>query len=782
MPALSPGTIKDLERSGLTKATVEASGIRDEATDATVNALLSERYHVKGFVLPYFDLAGKELSFYRVKVLESLNGAKPAKYLQPKTSSTHLYVHPLILDLVANWATDPDSVLFITEGEKKALAGLQAGLPIIAVGGVYNWRTHVHTIERGYVRDEAKASTRIIHLDDRGEKAYRMEVAPELDGIEWAGRKVILLFDSDAETNPEVQRAAFELANWLGDKGAEPRQISLAGRLTSDGKVGLDDLLLADPSFAGSLLDPDWRAAEGFRPLPRDPLEWVSGQLNSGRVTRATQDRVAQFAIDWLDANGTRFMGVDGTYYFFDSATRVLHDFHPGTNLNTLRETSFGHLLVEQLGLDPADNSTVGRLIGRYPLGAPIITPHRVLAQNVPTNPDVIYYQISDADVIRVSKDGLEFVSNGDEDVLFYSGGVEPMDLDRLERDCNSWKPKQPLWYDALSTLNLDPLGELDLEQSRRLLTVLCYLSPWLNRWRGLMLPLEIAVGEANSGKTFQYNLRRGVLTGRTSLQGLPDDFRSWVAAVGAAPALWVCDNLGNVRSDYWHRLNDELARLITDPEPSIELRQLYTTATTLRVPVNTAFAITTVRNPFTAPDVLQRSLLYHLAAIPVGKRDPDWYVGRMKARSKWVAEHLNYLHRFLSLVDTDWEHNFQSGYRLVHFEQAVLLMGRALGWDMTKVVAGLPGVVAATVAEYDPVIEALSILVEEWNKPRRDCNMRDVLDWVEMDPGGRFSAIRQFANEIILGKYVTSHRYDIEQATGVTVIKADRGVTLVLP
>jgi hypothetical protein len=630
------------------------------------------------------------------------------------------------------------------------------------------------------IRVEDKPSARVVHLDDRGEKTYRTSVAPEFDAIAWEGREVVLIFDSDAELNDEVQRATFELSNWLDDRGARTVQISLANRIpgrSPGDKLGLDDLLVLDPTFGKDLQDPEWRAREGFRALPSDPHAWVRDQLNAGRTTRATQERVSHLAISWLDANGTRFMGVDGTYYYFDAETRILHDFRPGNNLASLRETSFGHLLVEQLGLDPVDSATLGRMIGLFPLGAPTISPYRVLAQT-PTQPDVIYYQLSDADVMRISAEGLEIISNGDDDVLFHRGVVEPIDLDVLADACDKWKqPAKPLWYKALSTLNVAPMGELSADESLQLLTCLCYMSPWLNRWRGLMLPLEIAVGEANSGKTFMYNLRKGVLTGQPSLAGLPDDFRSWVAALGSAQAMWICDNLGNVRSDYWHRLNDELARLITDPAPSIELRQLYTTATTFRVPVTSTFAITTIRNPFTAPDVLQRSLLFTLSAIPIGERDPDWYSERMKRRTEWIAEHLNVIQLFLKLAKIRWQSNFKSGFRLVHFEQALLLIGQSLGWDLTKVVAGLAGVVSATVATYDPVVEGLLTFIDEWKWARRRVTAQEIIDWVEDDPGERFTALRQFDNVIPLLKYVNSHKYDIEQSLGITTTKED-GVT----
>lgn len=791
--SLTPETLRDLERSGLTKKTIASSGIQDGATDDAVGVLLRDKYKVTGFVIPYVSVDRSPSKFYRVKVLSSLNGHEPPKYLQPRGAGNHLYTPSSISDIEPDWAKDASVTLYLTEGEKKALSAIQAGLPTIAVSGVFSWRTHLHTLERGVVRVEDKPSAKIVHLDDRGEKAYRTQVAPEFSDIEWKDREVVLIFDSDATTNSEVQRAAFELANWLAERGAVTRQISLADRVSpavlrragrsESEKLGLDDVLSLDPSFSDHLIDPEWRDSEGFRPLPSDPHEWVTEQLNSGRTTRDTQERVAQFAIDWLDANGTRFMGADGTYYFFDNETRVLHDFILGkSGVGAVRETSFGHLLMEQLSLDPVDASTLGRLIGLFPLGARVISPNRVLAQS-PDQPDVIYYQLSDADVMKVSSDGLEFLSNGDDDVLFYKGAIEPFDLDVLASACEEWKrPKVPLWYKALSTLNLTPMGDLDLEQTLRLLTCLFYVSPWLNRWRGAMMPLEIAVAEPNSGKSFLMNLRKGILTGRPSLSGLPNDYRDWVATVSAAPAMWICDNLGNVKTDYWHRLNDELARLITDPAPSIEMRQLYTTATTFRVPINSSFAITTIRNPFTAPDILQRALVYGLSAIPNGKRDPDWYTDRLSHRPEWVAEHLNVLHLFLKLARSKWQANFKTGYRLVHFEQAILLAGEVLGWDMREIVDGLAGVVAATVAQYDPVIEAFTTFIDEWDRGRKRIHLREVNAWVEQDPGERFTALRQFANEITLSKYVLSHKYDLEQSAGVKIIRENNEYILILP
>jgi len=294
------------------------------------------------------------------------------------------------------------------------------------------------------------------------------------------------------------------------------------------------------------------------------------------------------------------------------------------------------------------------------------------------------------------------------------------------------------------------------------------------------MTPLEVAVAEPNSGKTFLYNLRKGILTGRPDLEGLPDDFRGWVSAVSAAPGLWVCDNLGGVRSDFWHRLNDELARLITDPNPTVELRQLYTTASVYRVPIQAAFAVTTIKNPFTAPDILQRSLIYHLRAIPSGKRDANWYENQLRDRTLWLAEHLLATQAFFKQVEEHWDDGYLSGFRLVNLEQSLLLMGEALGLDLKSAVAALPKMVSANVAEYDPIVEALVAFVDEWHKP--EATIGNVIEWVQMDQERRYVNIKSLDNTILLGRYISAHVYDIEQATGMQIVNKHNQRMLIMP
>jgi putative DNA primase/helicase len=59
------------------------------------------------------------------------------RYVQPSKSGVHLYVPPAAKAMLS----DPSIPLGIVEGEKKALKATQEGLPYVAIGGVWNWRT-----------------------------------------------------------------------------------------------------------------------------------------------------------------------------------------------------------------------------------------------------------------------------------------------------------------------------------------------------------------------------------------------------------------------------------------------------------------------------------------------------------------------------------------------------------------------------------------------------------------------------------------------------------------
>jgi hypothetical protein len=144
----------------------------------------------------------------RVKIFPSVRTEKGTiKYLQPRRSGVRIYFPVATLPAVLHSA-EP---VYIVEGEKKALAVAQTGLPTIGICGIEGWHL---------------AGSRDLH--------------PDLDDIGLRRRTVCLLPDGDWRTNPDVARAVHRLGEAIRNRGAEGRLI-----LVPDGFKGVDDYLAA---------------------------------------------------------------------------------------------------------------------------------------------------------------------------------------------------------------------------------------------------------------------------------------------------------------------------------------------------------------------------------------------------------------------------------------------------------------------------------------------------------------------------------------------------------
>jgi hypothetical protein len=179
---------------------------------------------VPAIILPYynpdrslaaFDRDGEPHAFCRVRYLEDPRPQgfvkqKPKRYAQPGKSGTRVYF-PRCVDWVRIIA-DVQEPVIITEGEAKALVAAYAGLPCMALGGVFNFMAGVE------------------------------DLLPELEAIKWFGREVYIVFDSDAASNPNVIAAEARLVDELMRKRSA--KVSIVRLPPSDqGKEALDTFL-----------------------------------------------------------------------------------------------------------------------------------------------------------------------------------------------------------------------------------------------------------------------------------------------------------------------------------------------------------------------------------------------------------------------------------------------------------------------------------------------------------------------------------------------------------
>lgn len=208
-----------LHQSGLTDAEGRYAGLKPLTAEQT-GKLWPGAPKQASLHLPYHDPGGKVTGFSRIRLLGPAKGfagqvEKPRRYLQAPGSGVEVYF-PHVKDL--RWTAllaDKSQALVITEGELKALSATCAGVPTLGLGGVDSWAS----------------------------KKDHEPLLKDLSAIPWEGRPVYLAYDSDALLKPQVAAAARRLAKELGGRGAKVLDATLPP--ASDGKVGLDDFLVA---------------------------------------------------------------------------------------------------------------------------------------------------------------------------------------------------------------------------------------------------------------------------------------------------------------------------------------------------------------------------------------------------------------------------------------------------------------------------------------------------------------------------------------------------------
>ncbi len=219
--AVRAATLAKLEGSLLDEDSAELMGIEAYTAEECRKALKLPAA-AAGFKIPYFTLDGTPTAFYRYRYMEdtrrgfdAMTGKKPLRYAQPASSETEVYLPPLWSEGWEGIAARVEVDLFITEGELKAACAVRHGIACIGLGGVWSFMSKKH--------------------------GHRL--LPVFKQFTLEERRVLIVFDSDAVTNPDVVAAELRLAQELTHLGAHVFIV----RLPPDEqvkKVGLDDYLV----------------------------------------------------------------------------------------------------------------------------------------------------------------------------------------------------------------------------------------------------------------------------------------------------------------------------------------------------------------------------------------------------------------------------------------------------------------------------------------------------------------------------------------------------------
>lgn len=793
---LSPYAIDDLALSGLKPSDIAARPAT--AIEIAATGMPASRVP-DGYVIPYFDFHGDPVQFYRVKVLEPTGGPK---YRAMKEQPNHIYFPP-------GWAKlmkQPEhQYVIITEGEKKAAAAVKAGFPCVALSGVDNWRNRRITMpentelkavkSRGIIVAKIPAGdSNALVMQDSGVVAVGFHDL--IDYLVQKEMQAIIIFDTDkGGLKTQVQRAAAALGYELRYRGlpiTNVRQLILPPSKKGD-KIGLDDYLMRKGTSEFAKILRACRRKRIAFPRHPNPKVFVASRLQKTRLSRKEVQDVSLSILMELETRGKRLRNIaTQDMFFFNEKTHTLLDVHLSNPRIMLHDTAFGSYLYREFNLSATDTRVVGWLASQFH-GEPGVgetQTHRVFAK-----PDdmksCIAYQLSDSHYVIITPNPKEpyiICENGSHGVLFEQGQVTSITHTAMETELEErLESKDTLWKDVLSSFNfvpLSPSAEAEgisekqlLEEGRQLAILLYYISPWLLRWKGLQLPVELVIGEPGSGKSSLYELRQSIISGYPRLSNMTNDIKDWYAGITGRGGLYVLDNIHftGATKDYQQRLSDELCRLVTEPDPHIELRKLYTNADIISLPVSVTFALTSIEQPFFTLDLIQRAAIFELQVIQAG-HDANWVqhqINRGNGRIGWVAHQLVMIHKFLkrAIHDKKWDSKYRAGHRLAHYEQALMMMADVLGMKSDWIPSALKRQTATKMSEADWTMSGIGEFVSNFKAVHGDdyaskrFSSADIVEWAEGHD--TYHKNGQMTNGWRLGKYLKSHRGTLQKTTG---------------
>src|SRR5215211_8589972 len=216
---LSDSHRRQLEESDIAQEVALARGYRTIRSRSEVPDVYANWQRRLGLLVPTHSPDGKT-SGYQLKPNKPIrrkNGSAP-KYETPSGSRITLDVNPLMIDEVRGG----DGDLWLTEGPKKVDALTSRGLPTVGIIGVWNF----------------------------AQPGSRSRIPLSCwNHVRLRGRRIIIVYDADARTNPDVQEALRRLVAMLEGLGAEGLVVYLPA-VNGDGKAGVDDYLAAGGTVA----------------------------------------------------------------------------------------------------------------------------------------------------------------------------------------------------------------------------------------------------------------------------------------------------------------------------------------------------------------------------------------------------------------------------------------------------------------------------------------------------------------------------------------------------
>jgi P4 family phage/plasmid primase-like protien len=236
-----------------------------------------EDSYFPGILIPMYGPAGQRVSCqWKPRVAVQNRDGKKMKYASPKGQACRLDVHPRNTSAIV----DPTAELWITEGIKKGDSVTSRGICAISLTGVFNWRSQLGTLG-------------------------------DWEDVILKGRSVVICFDADARTNPNVLRAMIRCGRWLKSKGANKVwYLIVPAEIHGKAAKGVDNFFAA-----GGTLEELKAARTTTEPNP----DIADDTFTDARLAETIADDVLVDQFIWV--TGLGWMGWDGRRW--DATTDV---------------------------------------------------------------------------------------------------------------------------------------------------------------------------------------------------------------------------------------------------------------------------------------------------------------------------------------------------------------------------------------------------------------------------------------------------------------------------
>ena len=517
-----------------------------------------------GLVFPYFYPGAETPHEYRLRRdspdLEHRSDGttkERKKYLSPPGRVNLLYFVP---GTPEESLSDVNIAIALTEGEKKVLALWRLArhecrqprfLPI-GLSGVWNWRGSVGKT-----------------LGPSGERTNVKGPIADLDLVQWKGRVVYIVFDSNVATNSSVKAARRGLSNELTRRGAQVLHVDIP---TETGVNGVDD-------FA---------ALSG----PERALELFESATPFKGENQSTQ---AQVLIDQ----------VKGIELFHTPASECFASFHVGDHTETwpIRSKSFRlHLVRKFFRSEGKPPSTQARQDAIQLLQAQALFEggEQEVFVRVAGSGDAIYLDLADKQWRVVEIDGAGWRIANNPPVKFRRPtGMLPLPVPVSGGSLEELRP-------LINPEDDDELFVLDVSW---LIGCLKPTGPY---------PLDVQLGEHGSAKSTRQRLKRSLIDPiKAPLRSAPRSVRDLMIAAKNA---WIIsfDNLSFLPN--W--FSDALCCLATGS--GFSTRELYSDDAEQIFESCRSITLNAIENMLHKTDLVDRTIIQHIPPIPATKRKTE--------------------------------------------------------------------------------------------------------------------------------------------------------------